>query len=73
MEKGVIKYYNYKRLFGFIKSPKSDIEIFFHKHECRYEDIQEGDKVTYVLHNSHNKPGSLLAVEVKKLENNEKY
>lgn len=68
METGYVKYYDQKKAFGFIKSSRTGIETFFHLHECCYTDIREGDKVSYVLWDSKNKPGTKLAVEVKKLE-----
>ena len=61
MNKGIVKFYNYSRGFGFIKDAESQKEYFVHSSGLK-ENIKENDEVTFDLETG--KKG-LNAVNVK--------
>lgn len=65
MQKGTIVRLNEKR-FGFIKGEGMDKDLFFHANElvgCTWEDLREGDTVTFEVADSPKGPN---AVQVQK-------
>ncbi len=61
MNKGIVKFYNYSRGFGFIKDADSPKEYFVHSSGLK-DNIKENDEVTFDLETG--KKG-LNAVNVK--------
>jgi len=61
MNKGIVKFYNYSRGFGFIKDAESPKEYFVHSSGLK-DNIKENDEVTFDLETG--KKG-LNAVNVK--------
>ena len=68
MTTGKISFFNYERLFGFIRidDPPHE-EFFFHLNECLYKDIQEGDRVSFHVEKSKNKAGKFCCCGVEKM------
>jgi CspA family cold shock protein len=48
MEKGIVKFFNYNKGFGFIKPSDSSEDVFVHQSGLT-EDIRENDEVEYDL------------------------
>jgi cold shock CspA family protein len=67
MTKGKINWYDPLKGYGFILINDGLIgeTYFFHKHDCLYENIQIGDRVTTSVVKSERKPGSLCCVNVE--------
>ena len=63
MEKGIVKFFNETKGFGFIKMSSSDKEVFVHVTGLK-EEIRENDEVVFDL--QEGKKG-LNAVDVQKI------
>jgi CspA family cold shock protein len=61
---GVIKSYNEKKKFGFIKDDESGRQIYFNESGLIYKPINQGDKVTFDVIDGRSGP---IAVNVKKI------
>jgi CspA family cold shock protein len=46
MKKGIVKFFNYEKGFGFIKPEDSNQDIFVHKSGLK-QNIQENDEVVF--------------------------
>ena len=65
MDTGKIIHYNVDRGYGFVRIlDGSREEFFFHINESLYRNIKEGDKVSFTVVKSRNKPGTLCAVDL---------
>ena len=61
MNKGVVKFFNEEKRFGFINAADSKEDYFVHE-ENIVEKIKEGDKVVFDLESG---PKGMVAVNVK--------
>jgi CspA family cold shock protein len=48
MKKGIVKFFNYEKGFGFIKPEDSNQDIFVHKSGLK-QNIQENDEVVFEI------------------------
>lgn len=65
--KGVIKFYDTKKGFGFIKQENSEAEYFFHFTSLKDLIIAANDKVTFDVVPSKWKAGTFIAINIKKI------
>lgn len=63
MKKGVVKFFNTEKAFGFIKDDETGRDVFVHKTGLN-DVIREGDHVTYEVQEG---PKGLNAVNVSKV------
>jgi cold shock protein len=68
MTKGIVTFFNEEKGFGFVKADETKEDFFFHIKDVRYENIQINDRVTFEVVKSKNKPGSLCATDLLKIE-----
>jgi cold shock CspA family protein len=67
--KGIIKFYNTKKGYGFIlQEDKGLQDIYFHATNALYEPIVSKDRVTFEIRQSIRKEGSVEAVLVDIIE-----
>jgi len=65
---GTIKKVIYQRGFGFIRSPDSEGDIFFHSSNVKdgiFDQLEEGDEVSFEVEDG---PKGRVAVKVEKVE-----
>lgn len=69
MEKGTVKHWNYIKGYGFVTvDDHMKEDIYFHISESLYRNIKVGDRVTFKVAKSRNRPGTLIAVDMKLIE-----
>ena len=62
---GKVDYFNHEKGFGFIREQDTGDKYFFHIKTVLYDQVNEGDKVTYDIEQG---PKGLNAVQVEKVE-----
>lgn len=68
MVTGEVVFFHDEKKYGFVKSDDEIGEqFFFHINNCYYRNIVKGDLVTFEVAKSFNKPGSLMAIDVRKI------
>ena len=58
MKKGVVKFFNNEKGFGFIKDDESSEDVFVHKTGTRTR-INEGDQVSYEVEDGQKGPSAV--------------
>jgi cold shock CspA family protein len=64
MNTGKVVYYNISKAFGFIRDDLTQLEYYFNFKNCNYVVIRIGDRVTFKLIDSKNRPGTQVAVKI---------
>ncbi len=63
--KGVVKFFNDRKNYGFIEPEEGDEDLFVHRSDLEAESINEGDEVEFETEETEKGP---RAVNVKKSE-----
>lgn len=69
MSKGSIKFFNEDKGYGFLVDDETKEDYFFHSSQLEDFFIASDDKVEFTIEKSKNRPGSLCAENIRKIEN----